>query len=131
MVAYGADLAKKHACKNLEFRHGDIEDPPIAPASVDLVLFSQALHHAQQPARALVSAFRILKPGGRIVLLDLLKHSFDKARELYADVWLGFSEVELLEMMEQAGFKHVDTKIVHREQKSPHFQTVLAVGQKG
>ena len=130
MVAYGADLAKQHAFDNLEFRHGDIEDPPIEVGSVDLVLFSQALHHAQQPAKALASACRILKPGGRLVVLDLLKHTFDKARALYADVWLGFSEVELLDMMEAAGFKHVETKIVHREQKSPHFQTVLAIGEK-
>ncbi|MDB6073403.1 MAG: transcriptional regulator [Verrucomicrobiaceae bacterium] len=129
MVAYGAELAQKHDCKNLEFRHGDIEDPPIDPGSVDLVLFSQALHHAQQPQKALTSARRLLKPGGRIVVLDLLKHSFEKARELYADVWLGFSEVDLLEMMEQAGFTHVETKIVHREPKSPHFQTVLAIGE--
>ncbi len=130
MVAYGAELARKHAFDNLEFRHGDIEDPPIEPASVDLVLFSQALHHAQQPSRALASAFKLLKPDGRIVLLDLLKHGFEKARELYADVWLGFSEVELLEMMEEAGFINVETKIVHRETKSPHFQTVLAIASK-
>jgi ArsR family transcriptional regulator len=130
MVAYGADLAKKHDCKNLEFRVGDIEDPPIAAGSVDLVLFSQALHHALQPGKALASAYKILKPGGRIVLLDLLKHSFEQARALYADVWLGFSEVDIIEMMEDAGFKNVDIKIVHREQQSPHFQTVLAIAEK-
>jgi ArsR family transcriptional regulator len=130
MVAYASDLAKQHRCENLEFRVGDIEDPPIDAGSVDLVLFSQALHHAQQPAKALVAAHRLLKRGGRLIILDLLKHGFDKARALYADVWLGFSEVELLEMTEAAGFKNVETKIVHREQKSPHFQTVLTIGEK-
>lgn len=130
MVAYGADLAKRHDCKNLEFRVGDIEDPPIDAGSVDLVLFSQALHHAQQPGKALASAYKILKPGGRVVLLDLLKHSFEQARVLYADVWLGFSEVDIIEMMEDAGFRNVDIKIVHREQQSPHFQTVLAIAEK-
>lgn len=130
MVAYGAELASQHEYTNLEFRLGDIEDPPIESGSVDMVLFSQALHHAQQPARALSSAHRILKRGGKIVLLDLLKHGFDQARVLYADVWLGFSEVELIEMMEEAGFKNVETKVVHRETRSPHFQTVLAIGEK-
>lgn len=130
MVAYGAQLAAEHDYSNLEFRHGDIEDPPIEPGSVDMVLFSQALHHAQQPARAIASAFRILKRGGRLVILDLLKHGFDQARVLYADVWLGFSEVELIEMVEEAGFKGVETKVVHRETRSPHFQTVLAIGEK-
>lgn len=130
MVAYARDLAAQHGCKNLEFRVGDIEDPPIQASSVDLVLFSQALHHASQPTKALASAHRLLKSGGRLVVLDLLKHGFEKARDLYADVWLGFSEVELLEMAEAAGFKNVETKIVHREPKSPHFQTVLTIGEK-
>ena len=53
MVAYGADLAEKHGFANLEYRLGDIEQPPLEPKSVDLALFSQALHHAQQPLRAL------------------------------------------------------------------------------
>lgn len=130
MVAYGADLARQHGFTNLDYRLGDIEEPPVEDSSVDLALFSQALHHAQQPQRALQAAHRIVKPGGRLVVLDLLKHNFDKARELYADVWLGFSEVDLQEMIESAGFKNVETKVVHREEKSPHFQTVLAVAEK-
>ena len=82
------------------------------------------------PGKALAAAHRMLKPGGRVVVLDLLKHNFDKARELYADVWPGFSEVELIEMMEAASFGKVETKIVHRETRSPHFQTVLCVGER-
>ena len=130
MVAYGADLARQQGFQNLEFRLGDLEEPPIDDSTVDLALFSQALHHAGQPERALKAAYRILKPGGRLVVLDLLKHNFEKARELYADVWLGFSEVDLQEMIESAGFKNVETKVVHREQNSPHFQTVLALAEK-
>jgi ArsR family transcriptional regulator len=130
MVAYAADLARQHGCNNIEFREGDLEDPPIEAGTMDLVVFSQALHHARQPAKAVAAGYRLLKKGGRVVVLDLLKHSFEKAREMYADVWLGFSEVELIEMLEAAGFKGVDTKIVHREQRSPQFQTVLAVGEK-
>ncbi len=130
MVAYGADLARKHGVTNLEYRLGDIEEPPIDPGSVDLVFLSQALHHAQRPAQALKAAAALLKPGGRMVVLDLLKHQFEKARELYADVWLGFAESELHEMMEHAGLKDIETSIVHREAQSPHFQTVLAVGER-
>jgi SAM-dependent methyltransferase len=74
MVAYGADLAKQHGFTNLEFRLGDLESPPIEDGSIDLALFSQALHHARQPGRALEAAYRMLKPGGRLVVLDLLKH---------------------------------------------------------
>src|SRR6202034_4801068 len=94
-VEYGRDLALKHGVKNLEYRKGDLEEVPIRDAAVDLAFFSQALHHAPHPERAVAEAWRILKPGGRIVVLDLLQHRFAEARELYADVWLGFSEVEL------------------------------------
>jgi len=131
MVAYGAELARKHGVNNLEYRLGDIEDPPIEKGSVDLVFLSQALHHAQNPANAIQAAHRILKAGGRLVILDLLEHQFEKASELYADVWQGFSEADLTEMLTEAGFKEVETSIVHRETKSPHFQTVLALGVKG
>lgn len=130
MVAYGSELARKHGFANLEYRLGDIEEPPVEKGSVDLVFLSQALHHAQNPAQAVRAAFAVLKPGGRIVVLDLLKHQFEKARDLYADVWLGFSESELFEMLEQAGFRQVETSVVHREGKSPHFQTVLAMAEK-
>jgi len=127
MVAYGSGLAKQHGFTNLEFRLGDLESPPIDPASVDLVILSQALHHAQRPAQAIRAAYSLIKPGGRIVVLDLLKHQFEKARDLYADLWLGFSEAELRGMLSDAGFQNIETSIVHRETRSPHFQTVLAM----
>lgn len=130
MVAYGAELAEKHGFKNLEFRLGDLENPPLDAESVDLAILSQALHHAAHPLNALKAAYRILRPGGRIVILDLLSHHFEQARDLYADVWLGFTEAELGDMLQQAGFKTIETNVVHRESKSPHFQTVLAIAWK-
>jgi ubiquinone/menaquinone biosynthesis C-methylase UbiE/DNA-binding transcriptional ArsR family regulator len=130
MVAYGSKLAKQHGFSNLDYRLGDIEDPPIEAGSVDVAFFSQALHHAQSPATALMAAHRMLKKDGRVIILDLLKHTFEKARMMYADVWLGFSEVELHEMLEKAGFQGIEVRVVDRESKSPFFQTVLAVGLK-
>ncbi len=105
MVEFGSDLATKHGFANLEYRLGDIEDPPIAKGSVDLAILSQALHHAIHPERAIAGAHRILKKGGRIVILDLLSHRFERARELYADHWLGFSEVELHQMLGGKGIQ--------------------------
>lgn len=131
MVEYGSDLARKHGVQNLEYRKGDLEDLPLRDASVDLAFFSQSLHHAQHPERAVSEAWRILKPGGRIVVLDLVRHNYEEARELYADLWLGFTEVEALRFLRQAGFKNVDTAVVHREEEAPHFETLLAVGEKG
>ena len=130
MVAYGAELARKHGVANLEYRLGDIEEVPIRSGTVDLAFFSQALHHAQHPDRAVAEAFRILKPGGRIVVLDLLRHNYQEARELYADVWLGFTEAEVFRFLMDAGFRQIETSIVHREENSPHFQTLLTVGDR-
>jgi ArsR family transcriptional regulator len=130
MVEYGADLARKHGVENLDYRQGDLEAVPIEDGSVDLAFFSQSLHHAQHPERAVAEAWRILKPGGRIVVLDLMRHSFEDARELYADLWLGFTEVEVGRFLVQAGFGGVETSVVHREDQAPHFETMLAVGTK-
>jgi len=130
MVEFGAKLAKQHGVKNLEYRLGDLEDPPVAKDSVDLVLLSQALHHAIKPERAIAAARRILKRNGRIVVLDLLSHRFEKARELYADRWLGFTEVKLHQLLEQGGFREIEVSVVSREKQNPQFQTVFATGIK-
>jgi ArsR family transcriptional regulator len=130
MVEFGADLARTHGVKNLEYRRGDMERLPIEDGEVDLAFFSQSLHHAQHPDKAVAEAFRILKPGGRIAVLDLKRHNFEEARELYADLWLGFSEVELVTYLKKAGFRKVETAVVHREEQSPNLETVLVVGDK-
>ncbi|MGC4017433.1 MAG: metalloregulator ArsR/SmtB family transcription factor [Luteolibacter sp.] len=130
MVEFGRELAVKHALPNLEYRLGDIEEPPIEDASVDLAILSQALHHAEHPQRALEAAHRMLKPGGRLIVLDLLQHTFEEARELYADRWLGFSESDLAAMLQKAGFSGVETTVADREKESPGFQTLLAVATR-
>jgi ArsR family transcriptional regulator len=130
IVAFGAAKAKKNHQKNLEFRQGDLQNPPIEANSVDLVILSQALHHAENPADAIAAAHRILNPHGQILILDLLKHNFDKARELYGDRWLGFAESDLHRWLEAAGFKKIEISIVAAEEQPPHFQTILAGGEK-
>ena len=130
MVAFGANKARKNKIKNMEFRLGDLAAPPIEPASVDLVILSQALHHAADPPRGIASAHNILRPGGQILILDLLQHNFEQARELYGDRWLGFAESDLQTWLEAAGFKKIEVAIVAREEQPPHFQTVLAAGEK-
>jgi ubiquinone/menaquinone biosynthesis C-methylase UbiE/biotin operon repressor len=130
MVEFGARLARENNIANLEYRRGDLESPPIEDATIDLAFFSQSLHHALHPELAVAAAARLLKPGGRIVILDLKRHSFEQARDLYADTWLGFSEVELRGFLERAGFTDVQSWVVDREAQSPGLETILAMGLK-
>jgi ubiquinone/menaquinone biosynthesis C-methylase UbiE len=130
MVEYGKQVIAEQQIKNVEFRLGELEDPPIESGTMDLVIFSQSLHHAISPNRAIAAAARILKPGGVILILDLLCHHFEEARELYADQWLGFEESELLLMLTEHLFTEVSIQTVHRESVAPFFQSILAYGRK-
>jgi ubiquinone/menaquinone biosynthesis C-methylase UbiE/DNA-binding transcriptional ArsR family regulator len=130
MVTFGAKKAKKNGLKNLEFKLGDLQDPPIDAGSVDMVVLSQALHHAEDPLRAVRSSHRILRHPGQIMILDLLQHHFEQAHELYGDRWLGFSEAELQGWLETAGFRKIEITVVAREDHPPHFQTILAGAEK-
>ncbi len=130
MVEVGTELAKKNNLANLAYKLGDIESVPLADKSVDLAILSQALHHAQHPQVAVNEAHRILRPGGQLLILDLNEHEFEKARELYADVWLGFKESALHGFLKKTGFTKVEVTTVARETSEPFFETLLASGQK-
>ena len=130
MIEVGREQALRQGIANVEYRQGDMEEVPIDDRMVDLVFFSQSLHHALHPERAVSEARRILRPGGRVVILDLVKHRFEEAREMYADERLGFSESELGGMLEAAEFVDVQTSIVHKEAAAPFFQTLLVLGEK-
>lgn len=130
MVEVGTDLARRQGIHNLRYELGDIEQVQLPEASVDLALLSQALHHARHPETAVREAFRILRPTGRLLVLDLNEHTFEKARELYADTWLGFSQNTLYGFLKEAGFHNVDVRTVDREANPPHFETILGVGTK-
>jgi len=130
MIEVGREQALRHGVKNVDYRLGDMEEIPIGDGEVDLVFFSQSLHHALHPERALAEAARILAAGGRIVILDLVLHRFDEVRELYADEWLGFGEADLESMLQNAGFVNVEATVVDKEPETPQFQTLLAVADK-
>ena len=98
--------------------------------SFSTVILSQALHHAEDPSKALQAAARILRPGGRVMILDLVKHRFVQARELYGDRWLGFAESDLHRWVEAAGFTAIEITKVAREEQEPCLETLLAVGTR-
>ncbi len=130
MVEVGTELAKKNGLANLTYKLGDIERVPLPDKTVDLAILSQALHHASHPQTAVDEACRILKPGGQLLILDLKEHTFEKAHELYGDLWLGFKESALHGFLKKAGFQKVEVATVSRETNEPYFETLLASGVK-
>ena len=130
MVEVGTELARKNNLANLTYKLGDIESVPLPDKSVDLAILSQALHHANHPQHAVNEAFRILKPGGQVLILDLAEHNYEKAHEQFGDLWLGFKESALHGFLKKAGFLKVEVTAVAREEQEPHFETLLASGVK-
>jgi ArsR family transcriptional regulator len=114
---------------NIEWTRGEIESLPIDSASVDVALLSQALHHAADPDVALAEAVRILRPGGRVLLLELRRHEETWVRERLGDRWLGFGDDELRAMLEKAGLSGVKITVGARRARDP-FTVLIASGVK-
>ena len=87
---------------------GDLEHLPLEMGEMDAVFISQALHHAAQPEAAIREAARVLRPGGLLVVLDLVAHEQEWVREQYADLWLGFEPNRLREFFKDAGLEPMD-----------------------
>ncbi|HEY7791404.1 MAG TPA: metalloregulator ArsR/SmtB family transcription factor [Vicinamibacterales bacterium] len=123
-------LARRRRVRNIIWKRGDLERVPLPDASVDVALLSQALHHAQDPARALAEAARILRPGGRLVVLDLRAHEETWVQRRLGDRWLGFEDDELARLMKDAGLHEVRVRVGATLKGDP-FTVLIASGRRG
>jgi SAM-dependent methyltransferase len=123
------DLARRRRVRNITWRRGEIERLPLRDASVDVAILSQALHHAEAPARALSEAARIVVPGGRVLVLDLREHEQEWVRQRLGDRWRGFSDEALVKMMKRAGLTDIRTSVGARRTGDP-FAVLIASGRK-
>jgi ArsR family transcriptional regulator len=128
-LARARDLATRRRVRNITWKRGELEHLPLADNSVDVALLSQALHHAAKPDRALAEAHRILRSGGRLLVLDLRQHGEAWVRPQLGDAWLGFSDDELRRLMGTAGFHDVTVRVGARRSGDP-FTVLIAVGTK-
>ena len=122
-------LARRRRVSNVIWKKGELEKLPMRDASVDVAMLSQALHHAQHPARAVAEAARVTTPGGRVLVLDLRAHQEDWVRAKLGDRLLGFGDDELKKMLIAAGLSDVRVGVGARKAGDP-FTVLIAAGTK-
>jgi len=129
VLARARALARRRRVTNVIWKKGELEKLPMRDASVDVAMLSQALHHAQHPARAVAEAARITAPGGRVLLLDLRTHQEEWVRAKLGDRRLGFDDDELKKMLMAAGLLDVRVGVGARKAGDP-FTVLIASGTK-
>ena len=122
-------LAGRRGATNVEWKKGDLSRLPLRDASADVALLSQSLHHAGDPERAIGEAVRILRPRGRLLILDLKQHNQTWVRVRYGDRRLGFSTAELERLLQGAGLTSIRVEIGARKTGDP-FTVLIASAVK-
>lgn len=125
-----AAKARLASATNIDFRKGSLEALPIFPDSADAATLMLVLHHLPSPAQALSEAGRILKPGGRVLIVDMAPHEKEEYRQQMGHVWLGFSEDQMKKMLVAAGFTHVKLHALPPAHSAKGPALFMATGRK-
>jgi ArsR family transcriptional regulator len=128
MIEVAKDRLAKHAHARVQL--ADVHALPFAAAAFDAVLMFHTLTYAEQPARALAECARVLRPGGRLVLLCLDQHAQLDVTARYGERHPGFAPRALATLLSDAGLSVVVADVACREAKKPHLQVVLAIANK-
>ncbi len=122
-------LARRRRVSNVIWKKGQLEKLPIRDNAVELAMLSQALHHAQDPARAVAEAVRVTAPGGRVLVLDLRTNREEWVRAKLGDRRLGFDDDELAALLRGSGLDAVTVGVGARKTGDP-FTVLIAAGTR-
>jgi len=116
--------------KHVQLRQGSLEKLPIENGELDIALMILVLHHLPEPKRVLAEAARALKPGGRLLVLDMLPHEREEYRQTMGHIWLGFSEKQMTAWLHSAGFKEVRWRAMPPESKAKGPSLFVATARR-
>ncbi|HKP98455.1 MAG TPA: metalloregulator ArsR/SmtB family transcription factor [Fibrobacteria bacterium] len=112
------------------FQHAPMENTGLPASGFDVVILSQSLHHAANPKESIAESHRLLAPGGRILILDLLAHGEEWMRTKFGDFWLGFTRSDLEAWLKESGFTGVHFEITGPTRDYPEIEGLLAQAEK-
>jgi ubiquinone/menaquinone biosynthesis C-methylase UbiE len=116
--------------RHIELRQGPLEKLPIDNGELDVALLMLVLHHLPEPKRALAEAARTLKPGGRLLILDMMPHDREDYRQTMGHVWMGISEKQMNQWVQEAGFKTVRWQMLPPESKAKGPSLFVATARR-
>jgi ubiquinone/menaquinone biosynthesis C-methylase UbiE/DNA-binding transcriptional ArsR family regulator len=120
-----------HGVGNVEIQRGELEALPLQDGSLDAATLMLVLPYLPQPERALSEAARVLKPGGRLLIADLLPHDRDAYRQQLGHLWLGFSETQMSAYLEGAGFHSVHVHVLPSDPRAKGPELFVATARRG
>jgi ArsR family transcriptional regulator len=137
VIAVDASAAMLQAAKkrlqgfdNIDLRRGELEALPIDDARVDAATLMLVLHHVPEPERALAEVARVLKPGGRAVIVDMLPHDRESYRQQMGHVWLGFSDDHVRRILSESGLEDVRIVALPPDARSKGPELFVATARK-
>lgn len=116
---------------NVEIRQGELEALPLEAGELDAAMLSLVLHYSPDPARALADVARVLRPGGRLLVVDMLPHERTEYQQQMGHVWLGFSEKQVARLLTGAGFSDVRVRALPADPDAKGPALFAAVAAKG
>jgi ArsR family transcriptional regulator len=100
----GAARKRLSSFENVVVRAGELEALPIEDESLDIALLFLVLHYVVEPELAIAEAHRVLKPGGKLIIVDMMPHDRQDLLDQMGHVWRGFSEEQIGSLLQDAGF---------------------------